>query len=42
MEIYVKCWEKNSRKNQILKAVNIINGLQNYYHLILESLTKVW
>lgn len=40
MEIYVKYWEKNSRKNQILKAVNIINGLQNYYHLILESLTE--
>lgn len=40
MEIHVKYWENNSRKNQILKAVNIINGLQNYYNLILDALTE--
>ena len=40
MIIKVKYWENNSRKNQIMKAVNIINGLQNYYYLTLESLSK--
>ena len=40
MIIKVKYWENNSRKNQIMKAVNIINGLQNYYYLTLESLNK--
>ncbi len=40
MVISVKYWEKNTRKNQITKAVKIINGLQNYYYLIAESLNE--
>ncbi|MCM1522881.1 MAG: nucleotide-binding protein [Ruminococcus sp.] len=39
MEIQVKYWENDLRKNHIIKAVNIINGLQNYYYLTLEELT---
>lgn len=37
MVIKIKYWVNNSRKNQIIKAISIINGLQNYYYLILES-----
>lgn len=36
MKISIKYWNENTRKNQIKKAVSIINGLQNYYYLILE------
>lgn len=36
MIIIVKYWNGNTRKNQITKAVSIINGLQNYYYLILK------
>lgn len=37
MVIKIKYWIDNSRKNQIIKAISIINGLQNYYYLMLES-----
>ena len=37
MVIKIKYWIDNSRKNQIIKAISIINGLQNYYFLMLES-----
>lgn len=37
MVIKIKYWIDNSRKNQIIKAISIINGLQNYYYLVLES-----
>lgn len=37
MVIKIKYWVNNSRKNQIIKAISIINGLQNYYYLMLES-----
>lgn len=40
MVIKVKYWENNTKKNQIMKAVNIINGVQNYYYLILQSLNE--
>lgn len=40
MVISVKYWDNNTRKNQIIKAVSLINGLQNYYYLILESLDE--
>lgn len=36
MVIKVRYWIDNSRKNQIKKAINIINSLQNYYYLVLE------
>lgn len=36
MVIKIKYWIDNSRKNQIIKAISIINGLQNYYYLVLE------
>jgi hypothetical protein len=36
MVIKIKYWIDNSRKNQITKAISIINGLQNYYFLLLE------
>jgi len=31
MEITVYCCKNNSRKNQIIKAIDIINGVQNYF-----------
>ena len=37
MVIKIKYWIDNSRKNQIIKAISIINGLQNYYFFMLES-----
>ena len=37
MVIKIKYWIDNSRKNQIIKAISIINGLQNYYYLVLGS-----
>lgn len=40
MVINVKYWNCNTRKNQIIKAVNIINGLQNYYYLVLKPLDE--
>lgn len=40
MVINVKYWNGNTRKNQIIKAVNIINGLQNYYYLVLKPLDE--
>lgn len=40
MVINVKYWNSSIRKKQITKAVSIINGLQNYYYLILESLDE--
>lgn len=36
MIINVKYWNGNNRKNQITKAVSILNGLQNYYYFILK------
>lgn len=36
MVIKIKYWIDNSRKNQIIKAISIINGLQNYYFFMLE------
>lgn len=36
MIIKIKYWAENSRKNQITKAISIINGLQNYFYLVLE------
>lgn len=38
MVIKIKHWIDNPRKNQIIKAISIINGLQNYYYLMLEPL----
>jgi hypothetical protein len=40
MVINVKYWKGNTREKQIIKAVSIINGLQNYYHLILKPLDE--
>lgn len=40
MIINIKYWKNNVGKRHIVKAVNIINGLQNYYNLILKPLEK--
>lgn len=40
MVINVKYWNGNTRKDPIIKAVNIINSLQNYYYLVLKSLDE--
>lgn len=37
MEIKVYCHKDNMRKNQITKAINIINGVQNYFFFKLSS-----
>ncbi len=37
MQIKVKCYKENTRKNQIIRAVSIINGVQNYFFFELES-----
>lgn len=37
MEIKVRCYKKNKRKNQIIKAINIMNGIQNYFYYKLED-----
>lgn len=34
--ISVKYWNGKTRKSQVTKVVSIINGLQNYYYLILK------
>lgn len=31
MEIKAYCYKESTRKNQIVKAINIINGVQNYF-----------
>ncbi len=36
MQIKVKCYKENTRKNQITRAVSIINGVQNYFFFELE------
>lgn len=40
MVIMVKYWNSNTRKNQITKAVSIVNGLQNHYYLVSEPLNN--
>ena len=40
MVINVQYWKDNANRRQIVKAVNIINGLQNYYNLILKPQEK--
>lgn len=40
MIIRVKYWIDSARKSQISKAVAIINGIQNYYYLVLEALDE--
>lgn len=40
MRISVKFWDSISSKNQITKAVSIINGLQNYFYLMIEPIDK--
>lgn len=37
MEIIVYCHRENRRKTQITKAINIINGVQNYFFFKLQS-----
>lgn len=37
MEINVICCKSNKRKNQIIKATNIMNGVQNYFFYKLTS-----
>ncbi|MDE6435865.1 MAG: nucleotide-binding protein [Lachnospiraceae bacterium] len=37
MEINVRCCKTNTRINQIIKAINIINGVQSYFYIKLES-----
>lgn len=37
MEIKVRCCKDNTRINQIIKAINIINGVQSYFYIKLES-----
>lgn len=37
MEISVYCYKGSTRKNQIIKAINIINGVQNYFFFKLQS-----
>lgn len=37
MEINVRCCKTNTRINQIVKAINIINGVQSYFYFKLES-----
>lgn len=36
MEIKIKCYKDNSRKNQIHKAISLLNGIQNYFFYIPE------
>lgn len=36
MEIKIVCYENNTRLNQIKFAVRILNGVQNYFHYILD------
>lgn len=37
MEIKVCCYKGSTRKNQITKAINIINGVQNYFFFKLQT-----
>lgn len=37
MEITVRYYEKNTRKTQIIKAISIINSVQNYFFFKLEG-----
>lgn len=37
MKVKVFCSKNNSRKNQIVKAISIINGVQNYFYYKLEA-----
>lgn len=40
MVVKVKYWKNNERRKQVTKAIDIINGVQNYYYLVLESLDE--
>lgn len=37
MNIQVQCYKDHKRKNQIFKAINLINGVQNYFFFSIED-----